>query len=177
MIGGTLGQGAGGPAALVFARKSTPPLAIAAEARVEIALKENPPHVCEECGKSFPKNARLKEHKMTHQPRACKFCPKMFKSYSALRYFQGFKVVIFKLPISIRYHNTSVHDDSEFICLTCQKVLKSPENLRNHQKNNVCEKELNNKPFQCNQCHRKFKTKKVLTAHIKIKHAEEVDDD
>ena len=94
MIGGTLGQGAGGPAALVFARKSTPPLAIAAEARVEIALKENPPHVCEECGKSFPKNARLKEHKMTHEPRHCKFCNKVFKSYSALRYFflQWFKV-------------------------------------------------------------------------------------
>eukprot|EP00092_Neocalanus_flemingeri_P002355 GFUD01002520.1.p1 GENE.GFUD01002520.1~~GFUD01002520.1.p1 ORF type:complete len:224 (-),score=55.91 GFUD01002520.1:8-679(-) len=123
------------------------------------SVPQGVPHVCDECGKAFTKISRLNEHQICHRPIHCKFCDKEYRSYSGLR-----------------SHVASVHDNTKFICQTCQKMFKSPENLKCHQKKNKCFKEMNAKPFPCNQCWRKFKSNKCLAVHIKTKHAENEED-
>jgi hypothetical protein len=117
-------------------------------------------HVCEDCGKSYSKPNKLKEHKISHNPLSCQYCNLKYKSYSALR-----------------SHVTSIHDNAKFICLTCGKIFRSSENMKKHQKKNVCHKELNEKPVQCGECEKKFKNKKCLSVHRKNKHNNDEEED
>jgi len=114
------------------------------------------PFVCEDCGKAFAKAYRLKEHTMMHQPKPCKYCDKVFRSYSGLR-----------------DHISSIHDSNRFICLTCNKLFKTVTSLKRHMASNVCERELNIKTIKCPKCEKKFKIKKCLYVHMKKKHPEE----
>ena len=61
-------------------------------------------HVCEDCGKSYSKPNKLKEHKLSHNPLCCQYCNLKYKSYSALRYFFLFivkcKLYIFNLQVT-----------------------------------------------------------------------------
>ena len=72
---------------------------------------------------------------------------------------------------------TSVHDNAKFICLTCSKIFRSSDNMKKHQKLNVCAKELNEKPVQCGECEKKFKNKKCLAFHKKKKHNTDEEED
>ena len=111
--------------------------------------------VCENCGKSYSKAHKLKEHRISHKPRPCKYCDKHFKSYSGLR-----------------DHMTSVHDNSKFICLTCQKQFTTVKALQFHQQRNTCQRELN-KNKKCAKCHLKFGTDKTMKQHMSLKHVED----
>ena len=111
--------------------------------------------VCENCGKSYSKAHKLKEHRISHKPRPCKYCDKQFKSYS-----------------SLRDHLTLVHENSKFICLACQKQFTTVKPLQFHQHNNTCQRELI-KNKKCTKCHLKFKTDKTMKQHMSLKHIED----
>ena len=111
--------------------------------------------VCENCGKSYSKAHKLKEHRISHKPMPCKYCDKHFKSYSGLR-----------------DHLTSVHENSKFICLTCQKQFTTVKALQFHQHKNTCQRELI-KNKKCTKCHLKFKNDKTMKQHMSLKHIED----
>lgn len=76
-------------------------------------------HVCDECGKQWDSQYKLKRHALTHskqRPFKCKSCPARFK-----------------LEKDVRRHEREVHTGS-IICGLCLATFGSENGLKHHQK-------------------------------------------
>eukprot|EP00092_Neocalanus_flemingeri_P049234 GFUD01056497.1.p1 GENE.GFUD01056497.1~~GFUD01056497.1.p1 ORF type:complete len:200 (+),score=47.76 GFUD01056497.1:92-601(+) len=138
------------------------------DAKPEVELKESEElasdgvvFTCDKCGKHFKKENKLREHKISHDGKACQYCGKILHSYAA-----------------IRFHLESKHSGKTFTCDKCGMVLSGSQVLWFHKKSNVCDNELaREKNIVCDMCGKGYKNRKSLNVHIKKKHPQESDSD
>lgn len=120
---------------------------------VEVA--DNPPTVCDRCGKNFTNVYTLRAHKKTVHDKIkshdCPHCSNKFTTkYKLQRHIQG------------------VHSDTrDFHCEACGCSFKTRDMLVKHSRTHS--RGLG--PFKCNVCEIEFKFKSGLDHHEKLKHS------
>lgn len=104
-------------------------------------------YVCDVCDKRFNSDFTLKRHKHSAHPKTTniKCCDKEFYLFS-----------------DYKKHQDSVHAES-FVCLHCQKVLRSKKTLRVHIKTQHSAEDA--KKFICTFCSKAFNFKVHLENH------------
>ena len=106
-------------------------------------------HFCEECGKEFSTNSRLRDHKNTHTgqtPFTCKICDRQFAKRSSWTQHQ-------------RYHR----DHRSFTCQYCKKRFNSKYACAVHERLHTGEN-----PYKCEYpgCNRTYPQKIQLKLHM-----------
>lgn len=126
-------------------------------------LKEKP-FSCTLCeDKSFKvKMALIKHKEKIHEifRIPCKECPKKFETKEELEFHQKF-VHMGKPPDK----NDKHYKVKMYECLICGRKFKSISSFRRHRLFHMDEK-----PFQCKDCSKSFKTPKYLASHVKNVH-------
>ncbi|KAL7977841.1 hypothetical protein Chor_010793 [Crotalus horridus] len=120
-----------------------------------VTLKMNPPK-CPECGKSFLSNVAMTIHIRTHtgeRPFKCHLCPKAFPSRGDLK--RHIKTHLRRKPSPPLVHRGETLPLGDTTGLTLQKVRAKE------------------KPYECPQCQKRFRNKKIMLVHQKT-HKDEV---
>ena len=117
---------------------------------------ETNPLVCDECGKTFQNEEKLKTHRKTHTKQEPLLCP----------YFACQKVCNGRL--AQRNHLKSVHGPKErnHQCSYCSKMFATPGDVTRHE-NSI---HLGVKTLKCDQCDYASNFSSAITEHIKAKH-------
>ncbi|XP_061713728.1 gastrula zinc finger protein XlCGF46.1-like [Cydia pomonella] len=137
--------------------------------------------ICEECGMSV---LDLQAHSISHQPKEerrmlqCKACPKMFVTKGGRhRHYKiahlGLKSkcdICNKEVISLSIHKLQMHNRSAlpFCCVTCARRFVSQQALDMHMI--IHTRDL---AFECDVCHKKFRSKGHVSRHIRQVHVKE----
>ena len=138
------------------------------------------PFVCEQCGKQFKFPSGLSEHTARHlkeKPFKCEDCGKTFVSKHILvehmRVHTGekpFECKICHMRFSVKqglliHHNRKHLEVTEmFKCDFCDQECKFKTDLKKH----VLNKHTDHKPFSCEICGKKAKTKEAIKLHQSV---------
>jgi len=104
---------------------------------------------CENCGKSFPSQARLKSHIVIHsdvKPFQCSFCSKRF-----LR------------SCTLSAHEITHTGKKPFPCSICNKTFADRSTLAVHHRTHTGER-----PYGCDECGKRFNNPGHLKRHTRI---------
>ena len=141
---------------------------------------------CERCGKKFKNSETLKDHVIriherrvlsVNRPRPCPICGVIFENYSAMNCHRvtvhlreeyekqcqkcGLK---FRDAGGLNVHMLS-HEEPQFKCSICGKMLRKRNNLEAHERAHRGEK-----PFPCTICSASFTNQSNLSQHMKGVH-------
>jgi len=114
--------------------------------------------LCETCHRAFRRKDHLKNHEKVHDPGkqvyTCTYsnCGRTYNSVSSFRKHQAM-------------HSA---EEGQLDCKICKMVLQSQEELMNHLKVHAGSRTIKgsvDKKFVCNQCEKKFFTRKDLKRH------------
>ncbi|KAK3095484.1 hypothetical protein FSP39_015228 [Pinctada imbricata] len=138
---------------------------------------------CEECGKIFTDNWRLRNHVRVHtgeKPHKCSHCGKGFADRGNMRAHirrvhtgeKPFKCDVcqeaFFTNRAMEYHKKNTHLITENICEVCGKKCPSSEALRIHQYHH--KKISNRKEVQCDQCNKILPSRDNYLKHFARNH-------
>ena len=122
------------------------------------------PHKCQECGRAFARRNQLTRHEERHQVREYKECHLCHRS-------------VLNIENHLLYHERETPSK----CDSCHKEFSYRHELIAHQLSSACtttnnikfnrEEEGSSRPFECEECGKRYKEKKALTRHKKT-HAE-----
>lgn len=139
------------------------------------------PFSCEECGKAFARQDKLRRHMNIHtgiKKFACPLCP--YRSYEKSHFTKHTRVHTDERPYecqmcSYRCKSSSqltIHlrthtGDSPFVCTapTCSASFKSNTDLKRHENTHT-----GNKPHKCEFCEHRVICKSNLKAHVRANH-------
>ena len=90
-------------------------------------------------------------------------------------------VKAFKLSYDLKKHIQIVHSNHQYECAICKKIFKNRRNWKQHEKNHIDVQEvdesqsqmirtklIDEEPFHCKFCNKRFVLEAQLNAHIKI---------
>ena len=145
----------------------------------QLTHTEEKVHECKDCGKKFLRAPLLKTHiKVVHLkafPLRCKVCDKGFISNVTLtrheRMHTGDKPFAcehcgkgFLVKNELEMHIKARHNDNKaYVCVLCGKAFGTAKILQSHNK--LTHMTEGDKPFSCNHCEYKAKTKQALSIH------------
>ncbi|XP_057321578.1 zinc finger protein 43-like [Microplitis mediator] len=123
---------------------------------------------CDICEKSFRRLCNLKAHMISHseeRPYECNICHNKFKRANTLTSHLGTHVVKQTARISRKIwsrERTRIHTAKDPIaCHICKKTFGALRHLKRHMISHSEER-----PYECNICHYKFKRASDLTSHL-----------
>ena len=148
--------------------------------RTCVKMNNNEGYLCTECGRQFPNNSLLKEHRLTHteeRPHVCNICDKGFKRTSALlTHIRGVHAPssdhkcpicdkTFRAKLYLDRHVKLVHyrQHKNYKCNVCQKEFTSISGMSYHRKTHKPRKGL-----KCPRCSRVYMCKSTLNSHMKM---------
>ncbi|XP_068626134.1 zinc finger protein 11-like [Battus philenor] len=140
-----------------------------------------PNHICENCGKSFASQARLRAHMRTHEfgDFPCRYCDAVFDRVTRRqnheskfhKFRQRYACKRCNISLSSFYtrqkHLAEVHNEElkRYKCKACPQSYITPGHLSSH----VRRDHLNERNHKCDKCDLAFYTKNALKMHM-IKH-------
>ncbi|KPJ17534.1 Zinc finger protein 112 [Papilio machaon] len=140
-----------------------------------------PNHICENCGKSFASQARLRGHMRTHEygDFPCRYCDAVFdrvtkrENHVSKEHKSGLRYACKRCNISLssfytrQKHLAEVHNEElkRYKCKACTQSYITPGHLSSH----VRRDHLNERNHKCDKCDLAFYTKNALKMHM-IKH-------
>ena len=148
-------------------------------------VSEEEYHCCDRCGKRFSKRKNLKYHISTiHEgkipthlkPHSCTICDLPFETYGLMKmhrlqvhFKDQSKIQCQKCGLQLSTYSLKkhmlTHEEAQFKCSFCGKLIKTQSNLEAHERAHRGEK-----PFQCTLCSSSFTTKKSLGQHLRGAH-------
>lgn len=121
-----------------------------------IAIHENSaPCQCGTCGQAFQKIKYLREHMQEHDKTIiykCHICSEEFKESRELS-------------------KHLVGHSGMYSCSSCQTTFTTEYELSNHIKCHNGDAKYEEKKYECEICHNKFKKKRYLSAHMNNRHS------
>lgn len=104
-------------------------------------------YICDECGNSYPRPSKLKDHMRKHlelRPFKCSYCSKSF-------YQNGAKTAHEKIHTDVR----------PYPCEVCGQRFRQRQGMTSHMRLHTGEK-----PYECEVCHQRFSDRGCYRSHL-----------
>lgn len=114
--------------------------------------------VCDKCGKMYNSQFNLENHKSSQHGEYLDECQNVYKCRICNEKFDNRT----DLYSHMKMH-TKERINQELLCDTCGKCFSNPHNLKSHQKVH-----LDIRPFACEVCPKRFRTRLLLRQHLHV---------